>query len=376
MTANYSSAKTLRVHLREDVDTVYLRRATNVEAGACKCMKNLSNSPVGDYRLLSRRRALEFVALLVLLAAFCAHPMAQSYPTKPVRIVVPYVAGGATDLYARVVGKGMSEELGQQFIVENRPGAATIIGAQVVAQAPKDGYTLLFTVSATLSANPHLYKQLPYRAEDFAPISLMGSSHGWTISIHPSIPAKTVRELVAFAKGHPAKIVMGSLGPGSGPFLVGKTFERLAGLSLTEVSYKGSAEAMRDLLAGHIAMYCEGIAGALPQHKAGKLRILAITGGKRSPELPDVPTFLELGFADLVVTNLWGLFAPAGTPNDIVTRLNAAMVHTVERESFRSRLAADGVNAESSTPAALGELIRRDSEIWQRIIAPLRILLG
>ena len=320
-------------------------------------------------------RVFTCVTLLVLVS-FSTQGMAQSYPTKPVRIVVPYVAGGATDLYARLVGRGMSEQLGQQFFVENRPGAATIIGAQVVAQAPKDGYTLLFTVSATLSANPHLHKQLSYKAEDFAPIGLMGTSHGWTISVHPSIPARTVKEFVALAKARPSTIVMGSLGPGTGPFLVGKTFERLAGVSFTEVSYRGSAEAMRDLLAGHIAMYCEGIAGAVHQHKAGKLRILAITGRKRSPELPDVPTLLEAGYPDLVVTNLWGLFAPAGTSADIVARLNAAMVQTVERESFRSRLAADGVNAESGTPAALGEMIKRDTDIWRRIIEPLRVTLG
>ena len=314
-----------------------------------------------------------------LLGGFLAHGSqvyAQNYPVKPVRVVVPYVAGGATDVYARVVGRGLTDQLGQQFVIENRPGAATIIGAQAVAQAAKDGYTLLFTVSATLSANPHLYKQLSYKVEDFAPIGLMGSSHGWTIAVHPSVPAKSIKEFVAFAKARPSQLVMGSLGPGTGPFLVGKTFERLAGLNFTEVSYKGSAEAMRDLLAGHIAMYCDGIAGALQQHKAGKLRILAITGPKRSPEIKDVPTLLESGYADLVVTNLWGLFAPSGTSPEVVARLNAAMVKTVEREEFRTRLASDGVNAESSTPAALSEMIKRDFNIWRRIIEPLRINLG
>ena len=312
---------------------------------------------------------------ILMLATGCVSASAQTYPVKPVRVVVPYVAGGATDVYARVVGRGLSDQLGQQFVIENRPGAATIIGAQTVAQAPKDGYTLLFTVSATLSANPHLYKQLSYKPEDFAPIGLMGSSHGWTIAVHPSVPAKSIKDFVAFAKTRPSQLVMGSLGPGTGPFLVGKTFERLAGLSFTEVSYKGSAEAMRDLLAGHISVYCDGIAGALQQHKAGKLRILAITGPKRSPELPDVVTLLESGYSDLVVTNLWGLFAPAGTPADIITRLNAAMVKTVERDDIRARLANDGVNAESSTPAALGDMIKRDSGIWRRIIEPLRITL-
>lgn len=301
---------------------------------------------------------------------------AQTYPAKPVRIVVPYVAGGATDIYARVVGKGLSEELGQNFIIENRPGAATIIGAQTVAQAPKDGYTLLFTVSATMSANPYLYKQLPYKFEDFAPVGLAGQSQGWTISIHPSVPARTVPQFVSFAKARPGGIVLGSLGAGSGPFLVGKTFERLARVSFTEVAYKGSAEAMRDLLAGHIGMYCEGIAGALAQHKAGRLRILAITGPKRSSELPDVATLNELGYTELTLTNLWGLYAPAGTPAEIVTRLNAAMVRVVDQASFRTRLATDGVNAQSSTPAGLADLIKRDVEIWRRIIPPLNIPLS
>ena len=324
---------------------------------------------------MSRLRIVECLAFLVL-AALGAGALAQTYPVKPVRIVVPYVAGGATDVYARVVGRGLSDQLGQQFFIENRPGAATIIGAQAVAQASKDGYTLLFTVSATMSANPRLYQQLSYKPEDFAPVGLMGSSDGWTIAVHPSIPAKSIKEFVAFAKARPSQLVMGSLGPGSGPFLVGKTFERLAGLKFTEVSYKGSAEAMRDLLAGQISLYCDGIAGALQQHKAGKLRILAITGPKRSPQLPDAATLLESGYADLVVTNWWGLFAPVGTPADIVTRLNAALVKTVERDDFRARLANDGVNAESSTPAALGDMIKRDAGIWRRIIEPLHIPLG
>jgi len=319
---------------------------------------------------------LFYSLIALMLIVWFVPTIAQTYPMKLVRVVVPYVAGGATDVYARIVGRGLSEQLGQQFVIENRPGAATIIGAQTVAQAPKDGYTLLFTVSATLSANPHLYKQLSYKVEDFAPIGLMGSSHGWTIAIHPSLPAKSIKEFVAFSKARPSQLVMGSLGPGTGPFLVGKTFERLAGLNFIEVSYKGSAEAMRDLLAGHIYVYCDGIAGALQQHKAGKLRILAITGPRRSPELPDVGTLLEAGYSDLVVTNLWGLFAPAGTPAEILMRLNAAMVKTMERDGIRARLANDGVNAESSTPSALGEMIRRDSNIWRRIIEPLRINLG
>ena len=311
-----------------------------------------------------------FIAFAAWVAAGA---IAQSYPEKPVRVVVPYVAGGATDIYARIISRNLSEVLGKQFIVDNRSGAATIIGAQTVAQAPKDGYTLLFTVSATFSANPHLYKKLPYSVDDFAPIAMVGRSSGWTISVHPSMPARNVKELVAFAKARPGQIVMGSLGRGSGPYLVGKSFERLAGISLVEVSYKGSAEAMRDLIAGQIAMYCDGLAGALPQHQAGKLRIVAITGPKRSPLLPDVPTLVESGYPELALTNFWALLAPAGTPAEIIRRLHAATIKATDNENYRSRLMAEAVIPETSTPSGLAEMIEHDTETWRRLISALDI---
>ncbi len=299
--------------------------------------------------------------------------MAQSYPEKPVRVVVPYVAGGATDLYARIISKNLAEALDKQFVVDNRPGAATIIGAQTVAQAPKDGYTLLFTVSATFSANPHLHKKLPYSVDDFSPIAMVGRSAGWTISLHPSLPAKNIKELIAFVKARPGQVVMGSLGRGSGPYLVGKSFERLAGLKLIEVSYKGSADAMRDLIAGHIAVYCDGLAGALPQHQAGKLRMVAISGPKRSSLVPEVPTLAESGYPELALTNFWALFAPSGTSPEIVKRLHAATVKAAEQENYRSRLIAEGVVTETSTPAGLSDMVKRDTETWRRLIAALNL---
>lgn len=317
-------------------------------------------------------RLAGITGLLVASAAFFpGGATAQLYPEKPVRVVVPYVAGGATDLYARIISKNLSEVLEKPFVVDNRPGAATIIGAQAVAQAPRDGYTLLFTVSATFSANPHLYKKLPYSVDDFSPVAMVGRSSGWTISLHPSMPAKNVKELIAFAKARPGQVVMGSLGRGSGPYLVGKSFERLAGLQFVEVSYKGSAEAMRDLIAGHIAVYCDGLAGALPQHQAGRLRIVAISGPKRSPLVPDVPTLVESGYPELALTNFWALLAPAGTSPEIVRRLHAATIKAAEQENYRSRLTADGVVTETSTPAALSEMIKRDTETWRRLISAL-----
>ena len=299
--------------------------------------------------------------------------LAQSYPDKPVKVIVPYVAGGATDIYARILSRNLSEGLEKQFVVENRGGAATIIGAQVAAQAPKDGYTLLFTVSATFSANPHLYKKLLYSVDDFAPVAMVGRSSGWTLSVHPTIPAKNVKELIAFAKTRPGQVIVGSLGRGSGPYLVGKSFERLAGLKFIEVSYKGSADAMRDLIAGHIAVYCDGLSGALPQHQAGRLRIVAITGPRRSPLVPEVPTMAESGFPDMVLTNFWALFAPAGTPAEIVRRLNDAAIKAAENESYRSRFIADAGIFETTGPAGLSEMIKRDTETWRRLISALNI---
>lgn len=311
------------------------------------------------------------LATSILSLAAAGGTFAQGYPEKPVRVIVPYVAGGATDIYARMLSRNLSEVMGRQFIVDNRPGAATIVGAQAAAQAPKDGYTLFFTVSATFSANPHLHRSLNYSANDFAPIGMIGASSGWTISIHPSVPAKSVKEFAEFSRARPGQIVMGTLGAGSGPYLVAKTFERLAGLKLIEVSYKGSAEAMRDLLAGHVMMYSDGLAGALPQHKAGRLRILAITGPKRSPLVPEVPTFAENGYAEMVLTNFWALLAPAGTSPEIVQRLHGALVKATDNEAFRTRLMAEGVVPETSTPAELADAIRRDTEIWRRLITSL-----
>lgn len=299
--------------------------------------------------------------------------LAQSYPDKPVKVIVPYVAGGATDIYARILSRNLSEGLEKQFVVENRGGAATIIGAQAAAQAPKDGYTLLFTVSATFSANPHLYKKLLYSVDDFAPVAMVGKSSGWTLSVHPTIPAKNVKELIAFAKTRPGQVIVGSLGRGSGPYLVGKSFERLAGLKFIEVSYKGSADAMRDLIAGHIAVYCDGLSGALPQHQAGRLRIVAITGPRRSPLVPDVPTMAESGFPEMVLTNFWALFAPAGTPAEIVRRLNDAAIKAAENDSYRSRFVADAGIFETTGPAGLSDMIKRDTETWRRLIAALNI---
>ena len=317
------------------------------------------------------RRSL-LIAGLLCLAGVNASVQAQAYPQKTVRIVVPYVPGGPTDLYARIIAKNLGETFKQQFIVDNRPGAATIVGAQSAAQAPRDGYTLLFTVAGTVAANPHLYKELPYKPDDFTPISLVGTSR-YTLTIDANLPVRNIKEFVDYVKARPGQVAMATLGSGSGGFFAAKTFEQVYGLNMIETTYKGTADALRELMAGRVALYPDGISGVLGLHKAGKVRIIAVTSTTRSPDLPDVPTMVELGFPDFIVTNWFALFGLTGTPPDIINRLNAATVKVVAGEEFRSRLLANGIDPESSTPAELGALIKRTSDISRKMITALKI---
>ncbi|MCW5574934.1 MAG: tripartite tricarboxylate transporter substrate binding protein, partial [Burkholderiales bacterium] len=267
-----------------------------------------------------------FKLLPIAVLIFSGFAYGQNYPEKPLRIIVPYVAGGATDIYARVLAKNMTDALGQTVIVDNRPGAATIIGTQVAAKSPNDGYTLLLGVVATFASNPHLYKNLPYAFEDFSPITMVGESAGWSLMVHPSLPAKTVEQLISVSRSRPEQIAMGTFGIGSGPYVVLKSFERLAKLNMVEVSYKGAAEVRRDLLAGHIMLSGDGIAGAIPLHQMQKLRILAISGSKRVNQLPDVPTLVESGFPQLLLVNRFSMLAPKGTNEKVIGKLNEAVV--------------------------------------------------
>ena len=321
-------------------------------------------------KLTAMAPALVAAALLAPSAVDAADP----YPTRPVKIVVPYVAGGPTDIYGRLLSKNLTEILGNQFIVDNKGGAATIIGAETVARALNDGYTLMFTVMTTVSSNPLLYQKLPYKVDDFVPIAEIATST-FVLAINPSLPVKTTAEFVAYVKANPGKVGMGSLGIGTGPYIVGKTFARVAGLDMIEVSYKGSAAAMTDLLGGNIGVFFDGLSSALPQYKAGKVRILAVASAKRNPAMPDVPTFAEQGYPDLVISAYWGLFAPAGTPKDIIAKLSAAAIKAANEDSFKSRLLNEGVPVETAGPEGLTDLIKRDTEAWRRAITPLNIPL-
>jgi tripartite-type tricarboxylate transporter receptor subunit TctC len=301
-----------------------------------------------------------------LLAAMSACANAQSYPTKPVRIINPFVPGGAIDLVARTVAQYMSGSLGQQVIVENRPGAGGGIGIELAAKAPADGYTLL-AVQSSLTINPNLQKKVPYDpVHDFAPISKMSSYMFFAVA-HPSLPARSVKQLIALAKQRPGQIDYASVGIGSGTHMAGELFNYMAGVKLSHVPYKGSGQVMPDLLGGQIALHF-GSPAFVPLVKNGKLVALGVTGASRSPALPDVPTFAESGLPGYEVTAWNALFAPAGTPTAIIGRLNGLTVQAMNQPETKALMDNQGIEASTSTPAELGALVKVELAKWAKVI--------
>src|SRR3954465_5558318 len=286
--------------------------------------------------------------LAVAAALVATTAMAQQYPSKPVRFVVPYAAGGATDLIARVIGEKLSASLGQPVVVDNRPGAATLLGAQLVAKAEPDGYTLLMATSTTLAINASLYKSLPYDpVKDFAPISL-AIQHPFVLLGDPKLPADNVKELVALAKRKTGQLAYASGGSGSFPHLAMAMFQAMTGIDVIHVPYKGSAPALTDLMGGQIAMMFDNT--ALNYVKSGKIRALAVTTKDRLSVMPDVPTLQEAGVAGYELAAWQGVIAPAGTPRPIVDKLNAGIVSLLHEPDTARRLTGDGGQIITSTP--------------------------
>ena len=317
------------------------------------------------------------VAVTLGMAAAAMSPasvFAQTFPAKPVRLIVPYAPGGATDIIARMVGQKMSAAFGQPFVVENVGGAGAIVGAERAAKAPNDGYTLLVGTSTALSTNPLLYKKLPYKVEDFAPITLL-VTHPFVFGMHPGIPANTVKELVAYAKTHVGKINYATTGRGSASHIVGEMVEAALGIDMVDVPYKGASPALTDLVGGQVQMFFDGITTTLPFYRSGKLRILAVTSEQRNPAAPDVPTVVESGYPNLVIYNRYALFAPAGTPRAVIDRLNDAAVRALNTEDVRARMIADGSTADPTTPEGLAAILKSDAEVWGRTIRTLGIQL-
>lgn len=307
-----------------------------------------------------RRRAVVTAAAL-LAAGIVPGALAQApYPSKPVRLIVPWPAGGGADVIGRTTAAKLSEALGQNVIVDNRAGAAGIIGTETAAKAVPDGYTIYQGNTATLGINPALRRDLPYdAAKDFAPISLINTG-ALIVVVHPSLPVKNVRDLVLLAKARPGQINYASAGAGSPSHLVSEMFKTDAGIKLEHIPYKGAAPAIIDLLAGQIDLMFSDFITCFPHVKAGKLRALAVTAGKRSPLVPEIPTMKESGGPDLQAVSWSGILAPAGTPPAIVQRLNAELVKIAASADFNEKMRANGGTPVSSTPEAFAQYIRSE----------------
>ena len=316
-------------------------------------------------------RVVKFVAgLLLTLAAGISY--AQNYPAKSIRIVVPWPPGGGTDLVARTVAQKMHETLGQSAIVDNRAGANGIIGADLVAKAPADGYTVLITI-ASHTINPTLYSKLPYDTlGDLAPVSLL-AEYPFVITVHPSVPAKTIKELIAFAKSHPGQLSYASSGNGSGPHLGMELFKSMAGIDMVHVPYKGAGQAMTDLVSGQVQVFLNNFLAGMAMIKAGKLRALAVTSAKRSPVAPELPTVAEAGVPGYVVTGWYGMFVPAATPAPVVATLHSGAVKAIKSKEVSDRLSNEAAVIVGSTPREFGEFLKAEIGKWAAVIRKANI---
>jgi len=300
--------------------------------------------------------------------ATATNASAQEYPVRPITLVVPYAAGGGNDIMARVSGEIMSKSLGQQIVIENRGGAGGSIATRAVAKAASDGYTLVLGGTGTLAINPTLYPNVGYDPrKDFAPVGLIGTS-ALVLVVHPSVPARNLKELIAYAKANPGKLNYASAGVGSGIHLAAEYFRFQAGIDMAHVPYKGSGPALTDLIGGHVSMYFSSMPPAISLVKEGKLRALAVTGLTRSPIFPDLPTIAEAALPGFEAVLHYGIVAPAGTPRPIITKLNNALRAAVLSPEFKAKLAADGTEPLASTPEEYAADIDKEETKWSAIV--------
>ena len=317
---------------------------------------------------LSRYAGGTILALAAGLACFgVPAAFAQDYPSRPIRIIVPFSAGGAVDGPTRAIAQELSKRLGQQVVVENRPGAGATIGSDAVAKSPADGYTLLLA-SQTNAISASLYAKLPFNPiDDFAAISLLGREPG-VLVVHPSMPVATVQELIAYAKARPGRIDYASSGNGSGQHLFAALFASMAGISMSHVPYRGSGQATTDLIGGQVLVSIPGLAGMLGHIKAGRLRALAVTGTQRSPQLPEVPTLAESGLKGYSAYVWLGLLAPKGTPAPVIDRLHRELVAALASNEVKTYMRAASIEAAGSSPAEFDAYFREEKERWAKII--------
>jgi tripartite-type tricarboxylate transporter receptor subunit TctC len=319
-----------------------------------------------ETRMTNPYRASCFVLFALALAGSTA--VAQSYPAKPLRLVAPFPPGGTTDVLSRIVAQKLGDALGRQVVVENRPGAGGNLGHEVAAKAPADGYTILMSSNAQLVANPHLYKRLGFDPlTDFVPISVVARA-GQVLSVHPSVPVRNVKELIALAKSRPGKLNFGSGGRGTPAHVAGEIFKSVTGVDIVHVPYKGGILAVMDVVAGQIDMVFADMAPAVPQIKSGKLNALAVTSDNRSPVLPGVPTMVEAGIKGSSPQTWWAVLAPKGTPAAILTRINGDLAQIIKQAEVQEKYAALGIAPAHSTPEQVTEMIRSEGPQMGKVL--------
>ena len=313
------------------------------------------------------------LVFLVLALTLAESTAAQGYPVKPIRFVVPYVPGGNTDILSRLLGQKLNEAWRQQVIIDNRPGAAGTVGAELVARAPADGYTIIMGSFGNIIVANSLYKNLKYDPlKDFAPVALVSLPPGVLVE-NPAVPAQNVRELIAYAKSNPGRLNYGSPGSGAWNHLFFELFNTSAGVSIVHVPYKGIAPAVVDLLGGQVQLAMSAFPTALPHVRSGKLRALAVTSAKRSGLMADVPTIAESGLPGYEAAGWFGVLAPAGTPPSVVTKLNTEINRILELPEVKASLASDGAEPAGGSPAQMADSARAASIKWGKIIRELNI---
>ncbi|HWP86998.1 MAG TPA: tripartite tricarboxylate transporter substrate binding protein [Burkholderiales bacterium] len=315
-------------------------------------------------------RRLAFSVLGMIIAAVAG---AQNYPVKPIRLVSPYPPGGANDILARIVGQKLGESLGQQIVIENRGGATGNIGAEYVAKAAPDGYTILMGQASNLTINVSLMSKMPYDpVKDLAPVTLVATTPNLLV-VHPSLPVRTVKDLVALAKAKPGSVNYASSGSGSAGHLAGELFKRVAHIDMVHIPYKGAAPALTDVVAGQAQIYFTSPVSATPFVKGGRLRMVAVTSLKRSPSLPDIPTVAESGYPDFDVVSWWGILTPAGVPKDIITKLHTEIVKVLTLPEIKAKFADQGADVANDTPEHFAAYIKSEIAKWAKLIKELGV---
>jgi len=311
------------------------------------------------------------IVLALLCAAIAAVPLAsqaQSYPTKPIRVIVPYPPGGTSDILARSIGQKLSETLGQPVVVENKPGANGNVGADLVAKAAPDGYTLLLADIGALAISPSVYPTLPFDpAKDFAPVTMVAYSPHILV-VHPAVPAATVQELVALAKSKPGKLNFAISGVGGAPHLAGVEFALRTGIDWAYIPYKGGSQAIADVAGGQADVTLNGMLATYPLVQGGKLKLLAVSSAKRMSAIPNVPTIAESGLPGFETGSWQGVVAPAGTPRDVVAKLNAEIAKIVTSAEMRERLSVQGADVRTNTPDEFSTFIKNEKARWAKVV--------